>query len=321
MASKNGCPNHPSIPNKPTTLLFSHIPGFSPSERPLPEALKPERGIGKGNTWSQKTKRPRLNLGYGEEKRTNGSPVPSDSIVISTPPNRFPQFSPLVRSIEPGTVGHMTSERGQSNPSKTDSTSLQKKRPPETVAEELVSAQERLARLQQEKEELERQLVTIEELRRRQIEWETGRQEVLEKLTRGLALLEEAEAKARRQAGRLNRLVEGFREALAQVKAIDESSWTEEDYPEQLSKALTVLDNARMEWNAAVLEWPELAKDSEELEPETVPNPGSASSIDWIALLRRLRFWEWVRIGLALFFPVWVVGLLLAMALLVIALR
>lgn len=235
--------------------------------------------------------------------------------------NRSPPHSSLVRSIEPATVCPMTSERGQSNSSNTDPIPSQKKLSPGTVAEELVSTQERLARLQQEKERLERQLVTIEELRRRQIEWETGRQEVLEKLTHGLTLLEEAEAKARRQAGRLNRLVEGFREALAQVQAIDESNWTEEDYPEQLTKALTILDNARMEWNAAVLEWPDLAKRPEELDQETISNTGPASPIDWVALLRRLRFWELVRMGLALFFPVWVVGLLLAGVLLLIALR
>ena len=64
----------------------------------------------------------------------------------------------------------------------------------------VVEAQQKLAELKRAQEELERERAGLEELRRRQTEFQTGRQEIIQHLMRGLGLLEEAEFAARRDA-------------------------------------------------------------------------------------------------------------------------
>src|ERR1035437_5432396 len=68
------------------------------------------------------------------------------------------------------------------------------------VDRKVVEAQQKLVELKRAQEELERERAGLEELRRRQSEFQTGRQEIIQQLTRGLGLLEEAEFCARRDA-------------------------------------------------------------------------------------------------------------------------
>ena len=60
----------------------------------------------------------------------------------------------------------------------------------------------------------------LEELRRRQNEFQTGRQEMVHNLTRGLGLLEEAEFNARRDAEQMVKTVADFRDALDKIQAV-----------------------------------------------------------------------------------------------------
>src|SRR5213075_134164 len=119
--------------------------------------------------------------------------------------------------------------------------------------------QQRLMELKRAQEELERERATLEEARRRRTEFQTGREEMLQSLTRGVGLLEEAEFNARRDAEQMARTLCELREALTKVQTIHEETWTQENYNLELTRALTVIDNARMEWNAARLKWPLLS--------------------------------------------------------------
>jgi hypothetical protein len=133
-------------------------------------------------------------------------------------------------------------------------------RPPtrEELEARVGETQGRIAELKRAQEELERERARLEEARRRRTEFETGRAETLQQLTRGLGLLEQAEFKARRDAEQLAKTLAGFREALAKVQAIQEQGWTQENWNAELTRALTAIENARMEWNAARLKWPVL---------------------------------------------------------------
>src|SRR6188474_1505637 len=71
--------------------------------------------------------------------------------------------------------------------------------------------QSKLSELKRAQTELERERATLEETRRRQIEFTTGREEVIHNLTRGLTLLEEAEFAARRDAEQMARTVSEMR--------------------------------------------------------------------------------------------------------------
>ena len=121
------------------------------------------------------------------------------------------------------------------------------------VDRKVVEAQQKLVELKRAQEELERERAGLEELRRRQSEFQTGRQEIIQQLTRGLGLLEEAEFTARREAEQMVKTLDGFRDALAKVQAIHDESWTKENFQIELTRALTTIENARMEWNAARL--------------------------------------------------------------------
>src|SRR5271154_6605033 len=127
------------------------------------------------------------------------------------------------------------------------------------VDRKVVEAQQKLVELKRAQEELERERAGLEELRRRQSEFQTGRQEIIQNLTRGLGLLEEAEFNARRDAEQMVKTVGDFRAALAKVQAIHDDAWTKENFQIELTRALTTIENARMEWNSARLKISALA--------------------------------------------------------------
>src|ERR1035438_10434737 len=105
----------------------------------------------------------------------------------------------------------------------------------EEVDRKVVEAQRKLAELKRAQEDLERERATLEELRRRQLEFQTGRQEMVRNLTRGLGLLEDAEFNARRDAEQMVRTVTDFRDALQRIQAIHDEIWTKENFQIELT--------------------------------------------------------------------------------------
>src|ERR1700679_3566234 len=62
----------------------------------------------------------------------------------------------------------------------------------EEVDSKVGETQQKLAELKRVQEQLERERSSLEETRRRQMEYQTGRQETIQNLMRGVGLLEEA---------------------------------------------------------------------------------------------------------------------------------
>ena len=176
----------------------------------------------------------------------------------------------------------------------------------EEVDTKVADAQQRLAELKRAQEELERERAGLEETRRRQLEFQTGRQEMVHNLTRGLGLLEESEFNARRDAAQMAKAVVDLREALTKIEAIHEETWTSGNFGVELTRALTTLENARMEWNSARLELPVLTGGSRE-NPAGGPN---SSQPEAAALIQNRSLGELCRLGLALTWPLAAVGLL-----------
>ena len=123
----------------------------------------------------------------------------------------------------------------------------------EEVDLKVTEAQQKLAELKRAQEELERERAALEETRRRQLEFQTGRTEMMQHLTRGLELLEKAEFNARREAEQMKLTVAEFRSNLGNLEVINEEGWTKESFSTELSRALAAVENARMEWNSARL--------------------------------------------------------------------
>ena len=160
------------------------------------------------------------------------------------------------------------------------------------------------------RKELERERASLEETRRRQMEFQSGRQEMVQHLTRGLGLLEEAEFAARRDAEQMAKSLVDLREALAKIQAIHEENWSQETFSVELTRALTSLENARMEWNSARLKFQILsAPGPEALTGEPGAVPGS--------LFATYTLSDLCRIGFALTWPVMAAVVLGAVALVV----
>ncbi|MGH7967574.1 MAG: hypothetical protein ACREIC_02490 [Limisphaerales bacterium] len=175
----------------------------------------------------------------------------------------------------------------------------------EEVDSRVAETQQRLAELKRAQEDLERERTALEETRRRQAEFQTGRQEMVQNLTRGVGLLEEAEFAARRDAELMAKTLVGFRDALTKVEAIHEETWTGENLNVELTRALTHLENARMEWNSARLKLPILTGQSVSTEPAKAPAPSSLP-----LPLGPHSFGELCRVGFALTWPLAAVALL-----------
>jgi len=177
-------------------------------------------------------------------------------------------------------------------------------RPPtrEELDSRVTETQQRLIELKRAQEELERERAALEEARRRRTEFQTGREEMLQSLTRGVGLLEEAEFNSRRDAEQMARTLGELRDALTKVQSIHEETWTQENYNVEVTRALTIIDNGRMEWNAARLKWPRLNGPQT---PEQEPSPAAKiapPSFD------SLGFLQLCKLGLALTWPLAIVA-------------
>ena len=189
-------------------------------------------------------------------------------------------------------------------------TSLSTPRPNLTREEldaKVTEAQKKLTDLKQAQEELERERVALEEARRRRIELELGREEMVQHLTRGTALIEEAEFKTRREAEQMAKTLAELREALAKVQAIREETWRPEDWQTELTRALTSIESARMEWNRARLKWTFL-------HPASDASAGAVRHGSIEPAWAKLPLADLCRLGLALSWPL-VLAALLASAL------
>ena len=83
--------------------------------------------------------------------------------------------------------------------------------------------QEQLLDLKRQQEEIERQKRELEELSRKQRDFDEGRRDIVEKLTRGLILLERHEQEAKRELEQIKIVRDNFSEHLQQTETLNPS--------------------------------------------------------------------------------------------------
>ena len=186
----------------------------------------------------------------------------------------------------------------------------------EEVDAKVTGMHQKLAELKRTQQELERERSSLEDIRRRQVEFTTGRQEMIQNLTRAVGLLHEAEFAARRDAEQMAKALAGLREGLEKVQAIREESWSRENLNAELTRANTAVENARMEWNAARLKFEVL--NGPTAAEEAAAEPTHATLGD---ALREKSYAEWCKLGLALTWPLALAALGIFVILLVFLLR
>jgi hypothetical protein len=173
----------------------------------------------------------------------------------------------------------------------------------EEVDTRVADTHQKLAELKRAQEELERERTALEETRRRQMEFQTGRQEMIHNLTRGLGLLEESEFTSRRDAEQMAKAIADFRDVLSKIEAVREETWTKDNFNVELTRALTAIENGRMEWNAARLKFPLLTG-----EKAASAAAGESSAAEAFPVSNR-SFGELCKLGLALTWPLALVAL------------
>jgi len=126
---------------------------------------------------------------------------------------------------------------------------------------------------------------------------------MVQNLTRGLGLLEEAEFNARRDSEQMSKTMADFRDAMEKIQNIRDETWTKENFQVELTRALTTIENARMEWNAARLKLPVLAGETgPKEETQAAPAPAALP-------FAGLSLAELCKIGLAMTWPLVLVAL------------
>lgn len=164
----------------------------------------------------------------------------------------------------------------------------------EELESRAAEVQQEIEKLRRAQEELQRKKAALEETRRRRVEWETSKKELIHGLTRAVGMLQEAEFAARQEAEQMAKTLVGLRDALSKVQSIQEESWTKENFELELTRALTVVENARQEWNSARLKFPFLDASPDKAQAKSNLNAQSFKIPD---------FYELLKIGFAINLP------------------
>jgi chromosome segregation ATPase len=159
--------------------------------------------------------------------------------------------------------------------------------------------QDKLAELERRRSQLEKERTEVEEARRRRAELAHGHQEMLHHLTRGVAILQEEAITTRREADQMAKSLNALQHALENVSAIDQDKWNESNWVNELTKALTAVENARHEWNSARQKWPRL----DGVAKEAIRQPNGMMPPPRLTLTDQ-SFGQLCRLGFALTWPV-----------------
>jgi DNA repair exonuclease SbcCD ATPase subunit len=171
----------------------------------------------------------------------------------------------------------------------------------EEVTNEVARQTQELEKLRHRQEDIERQRRDLEELRQRQDEYTRGKKDMLERLTQSIISLEKQEVRAAQLADLLGATRGRFKQMYAEIGALDEESWSEEGFREELSRALAMVDDARMEFNKTMARV-ESASGTDEAIPST---PGPAPYPEAPAEPEEDRgFGYWLKVGLAVSLPI-----------------
>jgi vacuolar-type H+-ATPase subunit I/STV1 len=183
----------------------------------------------------------------------------------------------------------------------------------EEVSAQVAHAMEELERLRVRQEDLEREKRDLEELRRRQQEYEQRKAEMLGHLGQSLVKLEKDQLQAEQLGELLRSTLSRFKVLQSEISAIHEDRWPESQVREELAKALTLLDETRVEYNKAFSRINALqsegrapAADHQPVIFEEHPPGGAPNS----------SFGHWAKIGLAASLPLIVTMVVLAILIL-----
>ena len=158
-----------------------------------------------------------------------------------------------------------------------------------------------LESLKQKQEEIEREKARLEELKRRQDSLEQGRSDMLDKLTRALVVVQRETEESQKRVEQMHAIYASFSQHLRQLEDINARSWSPQDLPRELSKALSSVEDARAEYIKSQ------AKLSVDTSSEITPS--SMMESDYPVEEER-SFVYWLRIGFAFTLPIQIIAVI-----------
>jgi uncharacterized protein YnzC (UPF0291/DUF896 family) len=173
----------------------------------------------------------------------------------------------------------------------------------EHLDEKVQQAEQQEQSLKRQLETIEKQKRELEELSRRQETLTAGRNEMADKLTRALVIVERETMDASKRLELLQMINSSFCQHLEMIESINPKSWEGMDVTKELTRALAAVDDARGEYNRS---FPRICVTPGHLAGATEDAPGYASdepagdSKDFIG---------WLKIGFAFSLPLIVLGL------------
>jgi predicted RNase H-like nuclease (RuvC/YqgF family) len=162
--------------------------------------------------------------------------------------------------------------------------------------------EEQLLDLKRQQEEIERQKKELDELSRKQREFDEGRRDIVEKLTRGLVLLEREEFEVKRELEQISIVRDSFAEHLGQTENLNPADWTSEELPTELTKALARVDQAKAIYSQSRARLVALRQSEEgqgdDIPPDLIPEPGVSYEKSIGAMMREGFFYSFIPLGL-----------------------
>ena len=152
-----------------------------------------------------------------------------------------------------------------------------------------------LESLKQKQEEIEKEKLRLEELKRRQDELDSGRSDMLDKLTRSLVVIQREIEETQLRVEQMHAIFNSFTQHLRHLESINARAWNSADLPRELSKALSSVEDARADYVKAQAK---LAVDARSAEHS------SAQSLEGeYAMYDDRSFSYWFKAGLAFTLP------------------
>jgi chromosome segregation ATPase len=174
--------------------------------------------------------------------------------------------------------------------------------PSDELDSQVQRAQEQLLQLKRQQEAIEKQKRELEELSRKQDELERGRGEMIEKLSRSLVVIERQTYDAEKRVEQLKSSSVSFSQHLRALERIDPKVWANEDLHKELSKALSSVDDARVEYNKSI------TKINAGSEDEVIDPHASTDYSEYLP--EESNFAAWFKRGLAFTLPLMLFGLI-----------
>jgi len=175
------------------------------------------------------------------------------------------------------------------------------------LSNQVAGAAQEMERLRLKHKELEQEKRQLEELTRKQEEYQAAKSEIMESLGRSLIVLEKDQQQAIRVAEVLGETRKLFSIMLADIRHINEETWAEDTFQAELNKAVAIVESARIDYRKAIsrVEAVGWSKDSpEERLPVLHPSPGQGG-------ITEKGFLAWLKVGIAVSLPIMVFMLIL----------